>query len=62
MAKGHDYYSITGLEVSEDNKLLAFAEDSVSRKKIYDIREGSPDREDRRHPDRQYGGQYYLGK
>ncbi len=33
MAKGHSYYSITGLEVSEDNKLLAYAEDSVSRRR-----------------------------
>lgn len=33
MAKGHDYYSIIGLEVSEDNKLLAYAEDSVSRRR-----------------------------
>ena len=29
MAKGHDYYSISGLRVSEDNNLLAFGEDSV---------------------------------
>jgi oligopeptidase B len=33
MAKGHDYYSITGLSVSEDNRLLAYAEDSVSRRR-----------------------------
>ncbi len=33
MAKGHDYYSIIGLQVSEDNKLLAFGEDSVSRRR-----------------------------
>lgn len=33
MAKGHSYYSITGLSVSEDNKLLAYAEDSVSRRR-----------------------------
>ena len=33
MAKGHDYYAITGLSVSEDNKLLAYAEDSVSRRR-----------------------------
>lgn len=33
MAKGHSYYSINGLEVSEDNKLLAYAEDSVSRRR-----------------------------
>lgn len=33
MAKGHSYYSITGLAVSEDNNLLAYAEDSVSRRR-----------------------------
>lgn len=33
LAKGHSYYSITGLSVSEDNALLAFAEDSVSRRR-----------------------------
>jgi oligopeptidase B len=33
MAKGHDYYSITGLSISEDNRLLAYAEDSVSRRR-----------------------------
>jgi oligopeptidase B len=33
MAKGHDYYSIRGLSVSEDNNLLAYAEDSVSRRR-----------------------------
>lgn len=33
MATGHDYYSITGLSVSEDNTLLAYAEDSVSRRR-----------------------------
>ena len=33
MAKGHDYYSISGLRVSEDNKLLAYGEDSVSRRR-----------------------------
>jgi len=32
MAKGHNYYSIANLSVSEDNKLLAYAEDSVSRR------------------------------
>ena len=35
MAKGHDYYSITGLSVSEDNNLLAYGEDSVSRQEVY---------------------------
>ncbi len=33
MAKGHDYYSIVGLSVSEDNRLLAYAEDSISRRR-----------------------------
>lgn len=33
MAKGHDYYSIKGLSVSENNLLLAYAEDSVSRRR-----------------------------
>src|ERR1044071_999808 len=33
MAKGHSYYSITGLSVSEDNNLLAYGEDSVSRRR-----------------------------
>lgn len=32
MAKGHSYYSVTGLSASENNKLLAYAEDSVSRR------------------------------
>jgi oligopeptidase B len=44
MAKGHSYYSITGLEVSEDNNLLAYAEDSVSRRRytvyVKDLRTG----------------------
>ncbi len=33
MAVGKSYYSITGLRVSEDNNLLAYAEDSVSRRR-----------------------------
>lgn len=33
MAKGHSYYAIAGLRVSEDNKLLAYGEDSVSRRR-----------------------------
>jgi oligopeptidase B len=33
MAKGHNYYSVIGLSVSENNKLLAYAEDSVSRRR-----------------------------
>jgi oligopeptidase B len=44
MAKGHSYYSITGLSVSEDNNLLAYAEDSVSRRRytvyVRDLRTG----------------------
>jgi oligopeptidase B len=44
MAKGHEYYSITGLSVSEDNNLLAYAEDSVSRRRytvyVKDLRTG----------------------
>lgn len=31
MAIGHPYYKVTGMEVSEDNRLLAFAVDEVSR-------------------------------
>jgi oligopeptidase B len=44
MAKGHDYYSIISLQVSEDNKLLAFGEDSVSRRRytiyVKDLKSG----------------------
>jgi oligopeptidase B len=32
MAEGHSYFSVTGLQVSEDNKLLAYALDNVSRR------------------------------
>jgi oligopeptidase B len=32
MAEGHAYYSATGFNVSEDNKLLAYAVDEVSRR------------------------------
>lgn len=32
MAKGHSYYSATGFEISENNKLLAFGVDEVSRR------------------------------
>ncbi len=32
MAEGHAYYSASGFDVSEDNKLLAFAIDEVSRR------------------------------
>lgn len=44
LAKGHSYYSIQGLSVSEDNNLLAYAEDSVSRRRytvyVKDLRTG----------------------
>jgi len=44
MAKGHRYYSIIGLSVSEDNNFLAYAEDSISRRRytayIKDLRTG----------------------
>lgn len=33
MAKGHDYYHVLGLSVSEDNKFIAFGVDTVSRRK-----------------------------
>lgn len=36
MAKGHEYYSLGGLNVSEDNKIVAFAVDTVSRRQ-YDL-------------------------
>jgi oligopeptidase B len=36
-AKGHDYYAVGALTVSTNEKLLAFAEDSVSRR-VYTIR------------------------
>jgi len=32
MAKGHPYYAVAGLKISEDNKLLAFGVDTVSRR------------------------------
>lgn len=35
-AKGHDYFSLTGLSVSPDNKYLAFGMDTLSRR-IYTI-------------------------
>jgi oligopeptidase B len=31
-AKGHDYYYASGLTISKDNKILAFAEDTLSRR------------------------------
>jgi oligopeptidase B len=44
MAKGHAYYQISGVSVSEDNNLLVYAEDSVSRRRytvyVKDLRTG----------------------
>ncbi|SMO52328.1 oligopeptidase B [Saccharicrinis carchari] len=37
VAKGHAYYSATALSVSPNNKILAFAEDTLSRR-IYTVR------------------------
>lgn len=37
LAKNHDYFSISGLSASPDNKLLAYGENTVSRR-IYTIR------------------------
>ncbi|MEX2604926.1 MAG: hypothetical protein WD361_12010, partial [Gracilimonas sp.] len=37
LAEGHDYYSATGLQISPDNKILAFGEDTLSRR-VYHIR------------------------
>ncbi len=36
MAKGHAYYNLGGMGISEDNKLLSFGVDTLSRRK-YDI-------------------------
>lgn len=36
-AEGHDYYNVTGLAVSPDNSILAFGEDTLSRR-VYHIR------------------------
>ena len=36
LAKGHEYFSVSGLQVSPDNKLLAFGTDTLSRR-IYHI-------------------------
>src|SRR5690606_17906834 len=33
MAQGHAYYHVRGLQVSPDNRLLAFGVDTVSRRK-----------------------------
>lgn len=37
MAKGHDYYALTGLNVNGSNKVVAFGIDTVSRRQ-YDLR------------------------
>nr|NQU94329.1 S9 family peptidase [Bacteroidota bacterium] len=37
MAEGFDFYQVTGINVSPDNRILAFGEDTVSRRK-YTIR------------------------
>ena len=37
LAKGHEYYSASGLTMSPDNKILAYSEDTVSRR-VYTIR------------------------
>ncbi|MCO5248283.1 MAG: S9 family peptidase [Chitinophagales bacterium] len=36
MAEGHEYYKVSGLEISPDNQILAFAVDTLSRR-IYTI-------------------------
>ena len=36
MAEGHEYYALTGLNVSNNNKLVAFAVDTISRR-LYDL-------------------------
>jgi oligopeptidase B len=33
MAKGHDYFQVTGLDISEDNSILAYGVDTVSRRR-----------------------------
>ena len=44
LADGHDYYGMQGISVSEDNNLLAYAEDTVSRRRytiyVKDLRTG----------------------
>lgn len=37
LAMGHDYYHLGGFEVSNDNKVLAYADDTVSRR-LYTLR------------------------
>ena len=33
LAKGYDYYAVAGMEVSPDNKILGYGEDTLSRRK-----------------------------
>ena len=44
MAKGHAYFSVSGLNISPDNNLLVFGEDTVSRRqytmKVKDLKTG----------------------
>lgn len=44
LAQGHSYYSVRGLRISEDNNLLAYAVDTVSRRRytifVKDLRTG----------------------
>jgi oligopeptidase B len=44
LAKGHDYFQLRGVNVSEDNKLVAYAVDTVSRRRytvyIKDLQSG----------------------
>jgi len=44
LASGYDYYSVAGLSISPDNRLLAFSEDTLSRRiytvKFIDLRTG----------------------
>lgn len=37
LAEGHEYYSASGINISPDNKLMAFGEDTLSRR-IYSMR------------------------
>jgi oligopeptidase B len=56
-ARGHDFYQVTGLEVSQDNRLLAWTEDTVGRRqctlRFRDLASGEhyPDRIENVEPD-----------
>ncbi len=45
LAKGHDYYAVNGVRISEDNNLVAFGVDTVSRRRytihVKDLRTGA---------------------